>query len=71
MAVEVGAAESLHAVEITCFARHLHHPLHGAADHDDLAPGRLGGIGDGAQPRDIGGEGRSPRPGLLHPSPAR
>src|SRR5437762_2037637 len=28
MAVEVGATETLHAIEIAGFARHLHHALH-------------------------------------------
>src|SRR6476469_7002896 len=37
MAVEIGAAESLHSLEIAGLARHLHHTLHGAADHDHLA----------------------------------
>ncbi len=46
MAVEIGTAEVLHALEITGFARHLDHALHGASDHHDLAPGCLRGVRD-------------------------
>jgi len=41
MAVEVGAAEILHAVEMAGFARHLHHAFHSAADHDHSRPAAL------------------------------
>ena len=58
MAVEVGPAEILHAVEIAGLARHLHHAFHGAPDHDDLAVGGPGGVRNRSQPRDVGGEGR-------------
>ena len=57
MAIDIGAAEILHVVEIAGLARHLHHALHGAADHHDLAAGGLRGIRHGAQPRHVGGEG--------------
>ncbi len=68
MAVEIGAAEVLHAVEIAGFARHLHHALHGAADHHHLAPRSLCGIRDRAQPRDVGSKGGhgDPTLGRLH-----
>ena len=56
MAVEIGAAKILHTVEMACFARHLHHPLHRAADHHHLAAGGLRRIRHRAQPRDVGGE---------------
>ena len=71
MAVDIRAAETLHAVEIAGFARHLHHALHGAADHHDLAAGGLRGIGDGAQPRHVGGEGGDGDAALGAPSPVR
>ena len=68
MAVEIGAAEILHAVEIAGLARDLHHALHGAADHHDLAARGLGRIGDRAQPRDVGRKGGhgDPALGALH-----
>src|SRR4051812_8274599 len=37
MAIEVHAPERLYPVEIAALARHLHHPLHRAAYHDDFA----------------------------------
>src|SRR5689334_18422681 len=39
MAVEIGAAEVLDAIEIAGFARDLHDALHRASDHHNLAPG--------------------------------
>ena len=64
MPIEIGAAEILHAVEIAGLARHLHHALHRAPDHHHLAPGRLGGVRDRAQPRDVGGKGGHGDPAL-------
>ena len=64
MAVEIRAAEILHAIEIAGLARDLHHALHGAADHDDLAVGGFGGIRDGPDARDVGRKGRHGDPAL-------
>ncbi|MGY3514264.1 hypothetical protein ACVIQY_007239 [Bradyrhizobium sp. USDA 3051] len=58
MTVDLGGAETLHAVEIAGLARDLHHAFHGAADHDDLTVGGLRSDGDGLEARDIGGKGR-------------
>ena len=44
--------------EIARGARRLDHLLHGAADQRDLRPCSARGLGDGIQPRDIGGEAR-------------
>ena len=54
VAVALGAAKILHAVEIAGLARHLGHPLHGAADQDDLAVGGASGVGHGADAADVG-----------------
>lgn len=56
--VDLGRAEILHAVEIAGLAGDLHHALHGAADHDDLAVGSLRRLGDRLDAGDVGGEGR-------------
>ena len=71
MAVKVGAAKILHAVEMAGLARHLHHALHGAADHHDFAPGGAGGIGHRAQPGDVGGEGGHGDAALRRLAPVR
>jgi hypothetical protein len=57
LSVEISAAEILDAVEKTGLTRDLHHALHRAPDHHDLAAGGLRGIGDCAQPRDVGRKG--------------
>ncbi|GCC47477.1 hypothetical protein chiPu_0031564, partial [Chiloscyllium punctatum] len=46
------------------FARDLHHTLHGAADYDHLAVGRVRGVDYRPHPGDIGGEGRDRDPAL-------
>ena len=56
--VAFDAAEILHVLEITGLARDLDHALHGAADNDHFAVGGAGGVGDCAQPPDMGGESR-------------
>ena len=48
MAIEIGAAKILHLIEIAGLARDLHHPLHGASDHHDLAPSRPRRVRDSA-----------------------
>ena len=58
IAVGIGRAEILYAVQIAGFARDLHQPVHGAPDDDDLAVGGARGIGDRLDARDIGGKGR-------------
>ena len=68
MAVEIGPAKILHAVEIAGFPRHLHDALHGASDHHHLASRQPRRIRNRAQPRDIGSKGRhrDPALGRLH-----
>ena len=63
----VGAAELGQPVEIAKLARDLHDAVHGAADHDHLAPGGDRAFRHAAQTPGIGGEGgdrHAPRRGL-------
>ncbi len=58
MSIHVRAAKRLHTIEITGLAGDLHHPLHRASDHNDLAVGSFRSVSDGAQPRHVGCECR-------------
>ena len=68
MPIEVRAAKILHAVEITGFARDLHHTFHRAPDHHDLTPREAGRVRNRAHPRDVGSKRghRDPAFGCLH-----
>src|SRR5579872_4093810 len=48
MAIKIGAAKILHAVEITGFPRHLNDALHRAADHHHLSSRQARGVCDRA-----------------------
>ena len=49
-------------LEIAGVARRRHHLVHRAAHQRDLAAMRPGGVGDGVEPRHIGGKGRHRHP---------
>ena len=57
IAVGVGAAEGRQAIEIAPLARDLDHPVHRAADRDDLAAICERGLRDRAHAGDIRREG--------------
>ena len=57
VAVGVRAAEIRHAVEKAALAGDVDDALHGAADDDDLTAAGLRRVGDGADARDVRGEG--------------
>ena len=58
VAVGLGAAKLLHAVEVASLARNLDHAIHGAADQHDLAVGSERRTGHRAQASDMGSECR-------------
>jgi len=56
MAVNIDRTKILHAFEIAGLACDLHDAIHGAADHDHLAPTGGCRLGHGAQARDVRGK---------------
>ena len=62
IAVGVGRAEFRNVVEIAAIAGDVGHPVHGAADHHDLAPAFARGLRHRADARDIRREGGDGHP---------